>query len=311
MARRIHVPDAFDTTDGGELPFSEVHQRFALSHLGRHLSEHVRYSRYKPEGVSNRIWQGAPLGADVNNMRHMKLTGSLTRQFLLHQDAEKALNHTDSQILMLAAYVHDWVEGVVGDITYDCKTATDTENEAQVMLFLLNKIFGNRLSRETMMRVYRTVKDDSTRLGEIFNAIERVGYMRTGLNAWEASNRSPEEESVMTGLDSVTEKELRENLQWLASNVAGNQTQKLLQYAEKYAPVSVYMGNVRGRISHMFQHMPITVFQNYPEQTERFEQMQKFANAAESWNSSKFTTETTSQEACTSATRQGPYAKCK
>jgi hypothetical protein len=287
MARKIHVPDSFDTLDGGEIGFMEIHNRFADSHFGHYLADQVRYKRYKPEAVSDQQWAQAPLGADMNNLRHMPLTLGLAREFLKHQQPGQALNNSDSQVLMLASITHDWAEAITDDKMFDKKTTTEDADEATMMLFLLKKTLGNRLSSETLMQVYKTVKDRTTRLGEIFNAIERVGYLRSGLNAWDASEKEGE---LIRGLDPKAETELREALQWMASNVAGNQMVALLKYAEKYHPVAKYMGNVRSRVDSLFQGMPASVFAKYPTdaENEQAQQMQKFMTAGSAWQKSKF-----------------------
>lgn len=276
--------------DGGEISFSAIHDRYAQSHFGKHLDGQLRWVRYKPASISGESWIHAPLGVDMNNLKHMPLIAGLTKSYLKHQEPEKALNRTDSQILMLAAQTHDWAEAITDDISFDQKTVVEDEDEATMMLFMLKRMLGGKLSRENLMQVYSTVKDRNSRLGRVFNAIERVGYMRSGLNAWTASTKPRGE--VMRGLSPELEAELREALQWLASNVAGNQVGKLLEYAENYRPVGVYLESVRGRISDLFAGMPVAVFDKYPSDGEKgdeqLEQVQKFLIAHKAWKNSKF-----------------------
>ncbi len=290
MGKEIHVPNSIDTVDGGEIKFSEIHDKFAQSHFGQHLDGQLRWLRFKPASISREAWIGAPLGADMNNLKHMPLIAGLTRSFLKHQDPEKALNRTDSQIMVLASEVHDWAESITDDKSFDQKTVVEDEEEAHMMTFLLKRMLGGKLSRETLMQVYSTVKDRDSRLGKIFNAIERVGYMRSGLNAWTASSRPPGK--VMRGLSPELESELRESLQWLASNVAGNQVGKLLEYAEIYRPVGIYLESVRNRISDVFTGMPVTIFEKYSaegeKENEQITQVQKFLRAHKAWKNSKF-----------------------
>lgn len=287
--RKIHIPDSFDTIDGGEIGFQDIHRRFADSHFGKYLASQSRYKRYKPDFISDEQWCQAPLGADMNNLSHMALILGLAREFLKHQKPETALNRTDSQILMLASITHDWAEAITDDKMFDQKSPTEDADEATMMMFLLKKTLGSRLSPETLMQVYKTVKDRNTRLGAVFNAIERVGYMRSGLNAWSASQKKGR---IIEGLDVEAEAELREAYQWMASNVAGNQTEALLKYAEKYYPVETYMVNARERIDDLFHGMPANIFTKYPTTPEnggeRIQQMQKFLNASEAWKKSKF-----------------------
>jgi 5'-deoxynucleotidase YfbR-like HD superfamily hydrolase len=290
MGRDIYVPDSIDTTDGGEMSFTEVHERFSRSKFGGFLSAQTRYGRYRPAFISRDAWAMAPLGADVNNLKHMPLTASLARAYLKHQKREKALNRSDSQIIMMASETHDWAESITDDVTFDLKTKTENDDEASMLTFLLRRILGGKLSQETLMQIYSTVKDEKSRLGMIFNAIERVGYLRTGLNAWTASTKPAGE--VMRGLPSGQEQDLRVNLQWLASNVAANQVGKLLEYAENFHPVDVYMNLARGRIGDLFAGMPATIFDKYPTEgekgNEQMIQTQKFLTAYKAWKNSKY-----------------------
>jgi 5'-deoxynucleotidase YfbR-like HD superfamily hydrolase len=290
MGKEAYIPDSIDTVDGGEIRFTEIHEKFAQSHFGKHLDDQLRWLRFKPEAISREAWIGAPLGADMNNLKHMPLIAGLAKSFLKHQEPGKELNRTDSQIMVLASEVHDWGESITDDKSFDQKSVVEDEEEAHMMLFLLKRILGGKISNETLMKVYSTVKDRDSRLGQIFNAIERVGYMRSGLNAWTASNKPQGE--VMRNLSPELESELRESLQWLASNVAGNQVGKLLEYAEIYRPVGVYLELVRDRISDVFTGMPVLVFEKYStegeKENEQIVQVQKFLKAHKAWKNSKF-----------------------
>lgn len=285
------MPDSFDTVDGSEMSYYELHRKFADSHHGVHLGQQIRYGRFKPEIISNEEWSQAPLGADVNNLSHMPLTKGLAREYLKNQDKQKALNRTDSQMLLLASIVHDWAEAISDDKMFDQKTASEDDQEASIMLFLLKGTLGARLTKDQLMEVYSIVKDKQSRLGEVFNAIERVGYLRTGLNAWVASKKPAGE--VKGGVSGKEEIQLRAAFQWLASNVAGNQVRALLSHAEKYHPIAVYMGNSRSRIENLFKEMPAGIFENYPTKdnegkNEQLIQFQKFMEAKTAWDKSSF-----------------------
>lgn len=273
------------------MTFSELHRKFAGSHHGVHLGQQIRFGRYKPETISNAEWSQAPLGADVNNLSHMPLTKGLARAYLKNQDKQKALNRTDSQMLLLAAIAHDWAEAISDDKMFDQKTVSEDDQEASIMLFLLKRTLGAKLTKDQLMEVYSIVKDRQSRLGEVFNAIERVGYLRTGLNAWEAGRKPAGQ--VKRGVTGKEEEQLRRAFQWLASNVAGNQVKALLAHAEKHHPIAVYMGNSRGRIEELFKEMPAAIFDNYPTKdidgkNEQLIQFQKFLEAKTAWDKSSF-----------------------
>lgn len=273
------------------MSYSDLHRKFADSHHGVHLGQQIRFGRYKPDTISNEQWCQAPLGADVNNLSHMALTKGLAVEYLKHQDKSKALNRTDSQMLLLAAISHDWAEAISDDKMFDQKTSSEDADEASIMLFLLKRTLGAKLTKDQLMEVYSIVKDRQSRLGEIFNAIERVGYLRTGLNAWAASRKAPGK--VRKDVEGKAEIQLRTAFQWLASNVAGNQVKALLAHAEKHHPIAVYMGNSRNRIDELFKEMPAGIFENYPTKdsegkNEQLIQFQKFMEAKAAWDKSSF-----------------------
>lgn len=289
MTREIHIPDSIDTADGGEIGFGEIHRRYAGSRFGQLLAGQRRWKRFMPAAIPGDQWARAPLGADMNNLQHMPLVMGMTRSYLKHQDPAKVLNRTDSQILMLASITHDWAEAITDDIMFDLKTVAEDDDEATIMLFLLRRMLGSRLSRETLMQVYSTVKDRNSRLGRIFNAIERVGYMRSGLNAWQGSIHPRGE--MMRELPLEVEQELRQSLLWMANNVAANQTQALLEYAEIYRPIEVYLDSVKTQITRLFNGMPVSIFHKYPE-AEQPAKVQLFLKADQAWKQSKFGKET-------------------
>jgi 5'-deoxynucleotidase YfbR-like HD superfamily hydrolase len=290
MTNIIQIPRSIEDQNGQEICFDQIHRQFADSELGQKLAQEVRYKRYKPESISNKDWCRAPLGADMNNLAHMALTAGLAREYLKNQEPDEALNLADAQILMLAATTHDWAEAVTGDIIFDLKTADDDAKEATIMYQLLKKYLGETFSVQTLSRVYETITDKSSRLGEIFNAIERVGYLRSGLNAWNAGKKM--EGEFITEFDRTVEKDFKRCLLWLASNVAGNQIPILLKYTEKYHPIAEYISNARERIDNLFSEMPESIFESFPEEVmtrvEQEQQKQKFQNSKAVWEKSHF-----------------------
>ena len=49
--------------------FLNLHQQISASDYGKKLMKEVRYSRYKPENITNSEWEKL-LGEDVNNLKH-------------------------------------------------------------------------------------------------------------------------------------------------------------------------------------------------------------------------------------------------
>jgi hypothetical protein len=249
------------------------------------LEENTRYDRYKPEEIYNREWVKL-LGADVNNLEHMSLTYGLTRQFIKYNENPPAtwdgpgpedarFNQQEKEDLLLTATVHDWGEAVVGDKMYDLKKDSDEEEELEVMQKITQGLYGEEESAELAGRI-KTVLTDvlpnrKSKLGKAFNAIERVGYLRTGLRAWDVSNSLDQDKQ-----------ELKTGLQWLTNNVLLNQISTLVDYAQSYPAVDAYLKQNADRISSAFDNLPESVFDKY-DAHEVAGNKAKFESAKAKW----------------------------
>lgn len=268
MGSSIVVPDFITDKNGNELKFRAIHEEFAQSDEGKILDSNVRFARYKPNHMHNSDWERL-LGADANNLEHLKLSLGLTRVFLRHQDPNHVLSQEDAEVLCLTAITHDWAEAVVGDEMYDLRTQEHDEREESVYSGMLMSRLENRIDIETLEKVYSAAMDKESRLGNVFGAIETLGYMRTGLHAWEVSER-------ING-------QICEAMRWLSSNVVGNQTHALLDHARSHHPIREYVVSSRDKISNVFRKTHHLVFSNYP-QPERTVQQNKFFQAMTDWN---------------------------
>ena len=237
--------------DNQYLSFNQVHRRFAESSHGVRLGQNIRYALFKPDGVSNQEWEKT-LGIDVNNLHHLNLSLGMTRSFLANcatpdthwkgiVPTEAVFTAQEQQLLLLTAAVHDWAEAVVGDIPYHDKTQSDEELEMTVLRGLVHEVLGNGTRSvqcdEIADGVQSVLTDTTSKLGRAFNAVERVGYVRTGLRAWNQSK-------VVNG-------QLGSSLERLARNVIPFHTTKLVDYAEIYPPVDSYLSFHHGSISQI------------------------------------------------------------
>ncbi len=229
------------TFDNRHLSFSHIHRRFAGSLYGIRLAQNIRYAPYKPDGVSHQEWERT-LGIDVNNLNHLNLSLGMTRSFLANcasaderwkgrVSTEAVFTPQEQQLLLLTAVVHDWAEAVVGDIPYHLKTQSDEEREMTILRGLIHEVLGNGNSSaqcdEIAGGVQSVLTDTRSKLGKAFNAVERVGYVRTGLRAWEQSR-------IISG-------HLGKNLENLAFQVVPFHITKLVHYAEIYPAVDSYL----------------------------------------------------------------------
>lgn len=240
--------------------FMEIHEEFAKTTFGHTLAGRVRYERYKPHDVSNERWIDL-LGADVNNLTHMPLTYGLARNFIRVTDELQPgyLSDEEGRLLQVAALIHDWAESIVGDISFGDKTSGDEVAEQAAFEANMSRFYHGDL---TLVNKARTeIVFDHTgksKLGRIFNAVERVGYMRTALRA---------AEHIAAGDASDCDSGLR----WLVADVLTQQPRALIRHAETLQPIWQYLGNQQTTITNMFKLVEEStgVFENYiPEQRE-------------------------------------------
>lgn len=285
IARSVRFPSPSLQLANGEITLHEIHQRFAQTEFGQRLQRSVRFERFKPDHVSNDAWQRL-LGLDVNNYDHMHITEQLAQHFLQNcrkdpffQGKEPQFTEDDEKYISLTARTHDDIEGFAGfrDISFDLKTAQDEKDELATMTVFMQQApvllsddpEDQAVLRQHLLKVPEILGDKTGVLGQAFNAIERLGYMRTGIRAWQVSQHIP---------DDVT----AAHLQWLASNVLGNQTDTLVTYAAKFYGVKEFLRERNQGITEAFDTMPSSVFLYYGDSQQA--QRDKFMNAKNRWH---------------------------
>lgn len=293
--------------NGNDLEFLDIHRSFAETPMGQALGTKARYDRYRPDSIPPAEWERL-LGRDVNNLKHMPLTYELAQSLLKNMvtaetpsdardrpsaeprelshfrrtDPQKAGQANDwldaefspreIQIILLTAIVHDWAEAdpSLGDITYDLKLEAQEKKESQILTLMLRNQLGEILSPETLDSVHKTATDKTGRLGEAFNVIERMGYLRTALNAWRSTDNPYHSE------------ELIDSLKWLCSNVLANQIPALLKLFPHYDGVRLCLDTAAPFINEAFDQIPDSLFDRYPE-GERETQRKKYLAAKAAW----------------------------
>jgi len=230
--------------------FGKIHDIFSATADGKKLKAGVRFGKYKPESISNRDWKKA-LGADVNNADHLQLSLGLTRLFLDYcqnpRDGwAKPLTETakfsmeEQQLLQLTMVMHDWGESRSGDINFHDKTEEHEITEMKHLSNIYHEIFGTKgkigkKEKEVLDKVTTIASENKSKLGQARDAIEFVGYNRTGLRAY--SNHTK------------YEGELGKTLEVMGLEVSPNQIPVLLCYAEVYPPIFSYLKNNKDAIS--------------------------------------------------------------
>ncbi|HIA92134.1 TPA: hypothetical protein EYO12_03400 [Candidatus Saccharibacteria bacterium] len=252
----------------------EDHWQFAESEHGETLKSNVRYDRYRPSHVSEDEYMEL-LGADVNNLTHMPLTYGVARVFVnyLEQDHPGFLSPYEQQLVLATALSHDRGEAVVTDITYSEKTDVNEREEEQVLSTMLQQT-----PVEELKDIYadvvdqRIAFDDSTKLGEVFNIVELLGYTRTSLRAAQHIEQG--------SAGSCTS-----GFRWIIADVFGNALPKLVEHAAAYGPVARYIESAIDRIDRAFDLIDDATYENYaPEvRDDKKRKLEQARHAVEAW----------------------------
>jgi len=250
-----------------------IYHDFASTPYGANLADSVRYEKYNLASLPNEQWREL-LGPDVNNLEHMRVTYQLTQSFVRHSQAHQPglLTATDATQLLVAAVIHDQGEALVGDISYGDKQTADTRKEQQLFAEHAAAFTPDASSmlRHYLARARDTIVFDSTtRLGRMFNAIERVGYLRTALRA---------SQQLSDGNAGAAEPGLR----WLVADVLSNQIKALEDY-RGYAAVDTYLTEHAASITAVFAQVQNDDFSHYGQHATA--KQARFAAAAASWHS--------------------------
>ncbi len=221
------------------ISISEIYNTFKKSPDGIHLVKQIRYKIYFDSENSQSLEIAAQknLGADLNNLKHMRLTLGLTQVLTRRLN----INDEEKYKLDIASIIHDLPEAKSQDKSYQLKTEADEKKESYFMKIIAKEIlFPNEAEKANfLINIYKEIVEDRTsKLGEIFNVVERIGYLRTGLNAYNLSNRCIENPNRYL---------------WITHNVLMNQIPKLIDYSTKYNPVQDYILNSKNIITNAFQ----------------------------------------------------------
>ncbi len=223
--------------------FIGVYDDFAGTSHGVGLHAQVRYEKYNLSGIPREQWTEL-LGADANNLEHMRVTYQLTQAFVRYSHAHQPelLAPVDTTLLLAAAIIHDQGEAKVGDTSYGDKSIADSAREHQEFITYATEFTpsASQMLRNFLGRARDEIVFDSTsRLGRIFNAIERVGYLRTALRA---------SQHVVQDTAGVS----TDGLRWLVADVLSNQMTTLVGYASDYEAVRSYLNYEAPAISQAF-----------------------------------------------------------
>lgn len=224
----------------------QVELSIPKSHIDRVTTKHVdqlsclvRYKRFMA-GESQQDWENL-LGPDVIGFTHPEVTAAITRRFIEYNDDYGVkLLPEERALLLTAPWVHDWgeliIEGTgIGDITFEHKTDTAEYIEHQVFDLVMQDVEEGP-AREWMRKAYYEIAmRRDTKLGLMFNAVERLGYLLTAKRAFEGIGRQH-----------------IKNWRGLVGNVLSNQIEALLLYREEYPYVNYVLQSTSEIITQMF-----------------------------------------------------------
>lgn len=229
----------------------ELYKTFTATSYGESLDGTPRWDMQRPAHIKATEWTKI-LGRDGDNLQHMKLTYDITRLFLRFDDGSLDISDEESKLLQTAAIIHDWGKsydpntGSGGDINYDLKTLTDDERELKIFHTVYDELLGSD-DVKTRFILEAIVFKKETKLGLIFDAIERLGYLRTSKIAYEQSKITDDEV-------------LKDHLEWLTANVLANQMIPLMDYSANYTPVKKYLEHVAPFIDEAYSNLSSDVF---------------------------------------------------
>ncbi len=198
----------------------------------------LRYDRFRVNETPQE-WVHL-LGPDVSSLTHPEVTANITERFIAYNAAHGTnLSLADEVLLQTAARTHDWGELTiagkgVGDVTFEAKMGAHEQVELQIFSYLLGLI-PEDADRKLIKRAYTEIAlDKRSRLGQMFNAIERLGYLETAIRAYQ-------------GVDGKR----ISNWQGLVGNVLSNQIEALLKYSQEYPYVQFVIESNRGIVGEM------------------------------------------------------------
>jgi 5'-deoxynucleotidase YfbR-like HD superfamily hydrolase len=250
--------------------YIEIFNLFASTEFGKKLENSIRYERYKPQHITKNQWQEV-LGDDVNNLRHMLVILNIVDEL---QEKIK-IGPEQMHLLKIAAVTHDWGEAIIGDVTYEKKTELLEDQEGQALKMIAEEIVNNK---DTKTEILETLKEvifnPTSQTGEIFNIIERIGYLNTAILAFEKSVECSDNDS-----------NLSLSLQWLTNNTIIRQLDFMIQKSRKHEFLKDYLKTNKNKIDSIFRKLDSESFKLYETKDQVSEAQATFKMSRQVWHS--------------------------
>ena len=221
------------------VPYQSIVPIFFEPDLRAQLTSKVRYERYMVN--ESQEYFANLLGPDVRFVSHPGVTFNITKDFVTSQNkSDNPLSETEISQLLTTALVHDWGELKLGaeghgDITFEDHLESH-ESAERIIFQRISERIPITEDRSTVREVNENIAQNrESKLGRIFNVIERIGYLKTAFRAF-------------IGVKG----ERIKNWAGLTGNVLSNQIIPLLQYEKDYPYVKEILSANKGTISDAF-----------------------------------------------------------
>jgi len=217
----------------------ELYEVFAQSEYGQTLESRSRFNDFKPEWVTSDQWSDL-LGDDINNLRHMTHTHNLAKQFC----SMNSIDDETTKLLLTTAATHDFGEAIIGDIALPSKTADDETNEEVAYRFIAGEIYGDKgdaLSDEVW-----SVLSHKVEAGDMFRAIEYVGYCTSGMRAGHVANLLSHD-LIMSEFPRVQKQQLIGGLMAMNKALEVQSYPILKEYVKKYPGIEYMLEVSHGK----------------------------------------------------------------
>lgn len=166
----------------------------AESNYGQLLRENVG-ARYKMWAWSDQARFIEVMGPDVDPVLHgAHQAETVVKPFVEFQNVSDRPHFTyeEANLLYITNLLHDAHEGLTGDIPKPDKTPESDAQELRINRQVVSELMGWRNGHPLLEGMQQIMGDvaGTTRIGRAFEAIERAGYLQTGLRAWSMRNHS-------------------------------------------------------------------------------------------------------------------------
>ncbi|EKE13630.1 MAG: hypothetical protein ACD_12C00887G0012 [uncultured bacterium] len=233
--------------------------------------ENIRYNRFRTIETPEHF--ALLLGPDVKFASHPGVTQNIAKKFIESQNKNENLEKIsdgESGIILTASLVHDLGELKIdglghGDISFEHHTE-DHENVEETIFERIVGRVADLSDRGYITTAYKeVVQNKDSKLGKAFNAIERIGYLNTGLRAFSGFNG-----------------ERISNWFGLTGNVLSNQIIQLLNLQNNYSYVREILEGNQQLITEAFNEVAKNEVLSDRDGKPSYD-LNKFNQAKEAW----------------------------